>query len=711
MIAPKSIAIVGASETSFFGRTVLENLRRFGYAGQAFPINPRRAEILGVKCYPDLKSLPCSPDHVFLIVRGDMVRQAMEECHAVGAGGVSVVAAGFGETHTEKGVAMERQITAYALEKRLPTLGPNCLGVINTFDACYPFGSAMAGKLNVGNIGVTMQSGGMIGGMLRASWMRLGFGYCVSTGNEAVLETSDWIRYMAEDPKIEVICSYVEGFKSPGKFIEAAELALKHEKPLLVLKVGRTEAGRQAALAHTGSLAGSDEVIDSLFREYGVTRVSDFDEMIETAALFSTLGKKRPKGGGFAAVTASGGTRSMIADIAGPMGLTLPDLSPQTATRLRAVLPEFGSISNPLDATAQVLTDPQVYNEIMKALIDDPAVDIITVFQTLGFPGEDTPYHVRLLDIAMEEAPKSPKPITVAAVAAQSLSEWQRNYLKGKPGLVFTQGLSETLRGIQSVMTYEQRLQHFRRHGVSRSQPRPSAFTWRWGSSSVPGKPGLRAVTEYAAKAALRAYGIGVTREELARSAEEAAQAADRIGYPVVLKYISPDVLHKTDAGGVLLNLRTADEVRAGYDTVRSRVRQHAADAREEGVLVQEMLCDGAEAILGVVNDPQFGPAVMVGAGGIFVEALKDVAFAPAPVQRDDAQALVDRLKGKAMLTGLRGKGPYDIDALVDAIVALSRMAWDGQGVIEQVDINPLLVLPKGQGVKALDALFVIREE
>ncbi len=706
LIAPKSIALVGASETSFFGRIVIENLQRFGYQGRIFPVNPKRPEILGLKAYPDLDALPVPPDHVLLAVAPDAVLENLQTCTRMGAGGAAIISSGFGETHSDHGVELERQIAAFAREEGFPVLGPNCLAIINAFESCYPFGSAMAGKLMAGNVGVTMQSGGMIGGLLRSSYERMGYGYCVSTGNEAALETSDWIGYMLEDERIHVICAYIEGFRTPAKFLEVAERALEKEKPLIVLKVGRTEAGREAALAHTGSLAGADQVIDGIFRRYGVTRVSDFDEMIETAMLFSKTRGKRPAGSGFAAITASGGTRSMIADLASVHGIELAKFSPATTLKLEQALPAYASVSNPLDATGQVLTDTAVYKRVIQALMDDPAVHLITVFQTLGLPGEDTPYHVRLLNLALEDIPAAPKPVTVAAVSAQSLTEWQKNFLRSNPDLAFTQGLAETLQGVRSLMDYQQALLRHQRTRA-RGQVQGEVRDLRLPSFSMPGQP-LRVATEHASKQALSACGIGVTREALVQDGDEACAAASSIGYPVALKLISPDLLHKTEAGAVLLRLSNEAELRAGCEHLLAKC---AGDTlRREGLLVQEMVSEGVEAILGVVNDRQFGPCVMVGMGGIFVELLKDVGFAPAPVAPEEALSLIRRLKGVTLLDGLRGKGPYDIDALADALVKLSLLAWEARDRIEQVDINPLMVLPRGRGVKAVDALIILKE-
>ncbi len=706
LIAPKSIALVGASENSFFGRIVVENLMRFGYQGRIYPVNPKRSEILGLKAYPDLAELPEPPDHVLLAVSPDAVLDNLRTCRRMQAGGAAIISSGFGETNSDHGLALERQITDFALAERFPVLGPNCLSVINAFESCYPFGSAMAGKLMPGNVGITMQSGGMIGGLLRSSYERLGFGYCISTGNEAALETSDWMRYMLEDERIAVICAYIEGFRTPAKFLEAAELALQREKPLIVLKVGRTEAGREAALAHTGSLAGSDQVVEGIFRKYGITRVSDFDEMIETAVLFSRTRGKRPKGTGFAAITASGGTRSMIADLAGTHGVELAKFSDETAARLKDALPQYASVSNPLDATGQVLTDTTVYQRVIKALMDDPAVDLITVFQTLGLPGEDTPFHVRLLNLALEDFPAAPKPVTVAAVSAQSLSDWQKDFLKSHPDLAFTQGLVETLQGVRSIMDYEQALQRWQRR--SRQAVSAASPVDLGASFAIPGQS-LRVVTEHTGKKVLVACGIGVTRETLASDADEACTAAAAIGFPVALKLVSPDVLHKTEAGAVLLNLNTTEEVREAHDRLLGRARE-TGGVRIEGVLVQEMVGEGLEVILGVVNDRQFGPCVMVGMGGIFVELLKDVCIAPAPFDSAEALALIRRLKGASLLDGLRGKGPYDIEALADAMARLSLLAAAGGERIEQMDVNPLMVLPRGQGVKAVDVLILLRD-
>jgi acetate---CoA ligase (ADP-forming) len=529
--------------------------------------------------------------------------------------------------------------------------------------------------------------------------LSIGFNYFVSTGNEADVSFAEILNYLAGREEVSIVAGYMEGLQGDGRlFIEACKKALQNKKLVTMLKVGRTASGAAAAASHTGALVGSDQVYDGMFKQFGVPRADDVEQMNALIALY-TAGRL-PKGKKMAIITISGGGGVVVADKCPHYGIDVVPLTSATQKKLRAILPPFGAVANPVDLTSQLFFDTELFQSALNLVMQDPEVDIGGFFYNLEMPDPDADKKIvevyRLTDkplvvftwpTGQDYAVEAKRKIVQAGVpviehipsglwAISALADWvvkvdeKRVYPKFQPGTEKDQSIS-----LLSSLTSA--------HGVT--------------------------LTESFSKKILQAYDIPVTREETVFGAGEALIKAKKIGYPVVMKILSPDLPHKSDAGGVILNLDSDDAVQKAYDDIIANARKYKANARIEGVLVQEMLPAGIEVIVGVKSDPVFGPAVVLGLGGIFVEVLKDFSTRVAPLREEDAREMIDELKGSSIFKGVRGAQPADLDALISVILKVSRLAVELEDKIAELDINPLIVYEKGKGVVAADALVVLK--
>lgn len=708
LLNPKSIAIVGASETSFFASFLMKNLAQYKFEGDIYPINPKYPEIFGRTCYASVRDLPEAPDNVVIIVRRELVLHTVKDAIERGAKSATIVSAGFGETDEEEWKQVEEELRDLSVAHRFPILGPNCLGAVSVYGNVGAFTAPIRGGIIEGNIALIMQSGGLLQGLALPFYQRgLGLSYAVSSGNNMSLDLADFIEYFLADPHTDVICAYVEGFKQPKKFERVARKALEVGKPIVVLKVGRSEKAAEAALAHTGSLAGSDRVIDAVFEKFGVVRVDDFDELIETAAVFSSnRNAALPANSGIGIIAGSGGSVSLASDLAEESGVSLAELQEETRQKLVEILPPSAIVINPIDATAQILNDFDLFRQTMQVLSDDPNIGVIIYLMAVGLASNDTPQHQKLLEIIIDVAKKIDKPLVISSLMSHSLDEWQRQFLAGHKQFAYTQGIGKTLKAVQSLIHYSQF-----HHNYKRSASAAAALDSERQAKALHYLQsfGRRVLTEYESKQLLSLYGIPVSKEVRVNSEEEAIKAAREIGYPVVMKIDSPDILHKTDAGGVRVNIANDEEAAKAYREIVDNARNYKADATILGVLVQEFVSGGSETIVGVTRDKQFGSTIMFGMGGIFVEIFKDSVFKMPPLGEQDAREMVTGIKGYPVLAGARGKAPKDVQALTDALLKISSLVMELGDHIEEMDINPLLVLPEGQGVKAVDALIVTK--
>lgn len=684
---PSSIAVVGASATpGKIGAMPVSLLRQHGYDGRILPINPRAESIQGLAAAPDLAALDTEADLVILAVPAALAAQALEQARPGQVGGAVVFTSGFSETGAA-GAALQEQLCAIARERGIRLLGPNCLGYMNIRHNIYAtFSPAPAnGTVAPGGIGMVSQSGAF--GAYAYCMARdrgLGLSHWISTGNEADVDVADCIEWLARDADTRVIMTYMEGCRDGDKLRRALSAARDAGKPVVVTKIGRTQAGAQAAASHTAALAGDDAVYDALFRQYGAVRARTIEEFFNLGYALDTW-KQRPQGKRLGIFTISGGVGALMADDAQDAGLSLPEPAADAQARLLERVP-FASGRNPVDVTGQVVSEPGLLLATAEDMLADGRYDALAVF--LAAAGSSDALWPTFETFAREMRARRPDvPLAISALFPPE----RRRELEKLGTLVFTDP-SAAIRTIGAVAGLAAQSDADPDHAVPSAQPTA---------------PLLASYNEVQAMDVLRQAGLPVPDCTLAADADAAARAAAEMGGPVVLKVVSPDILHKSDVGGVKLGLSGDDAVRGAHAAILDNVRTHRPDARIDGVLVAPMAKKGVECIAGVHCDPVFGPVVMFGLGGVFVEVLKDVSFRLAPFGRQQALSMIREIKGYALLQGARGTPPCDIEALADALVALSRFAYARRNDFSSVEINPLLALPEGSGALALDAVLI----
>jgi acetyltransferase len=700
LLNPESVAIVGVSKSSTrIGGRLFKYLSKHGYEGRLALVNPKYQELKGVTCYSAISDVPFSIDCALIAVPGKHVLSVLRACVDSNVRAAVIFSSGFAEMGSS-GKEAQNQIKELARTNNLRVCGPNCIGLINFNNrVALSFSQLLEiDNLIPGNIGFISQSGALGGSLVnRALDNNVGLSYFISSGNEADLDVSDYIKHLVlHDDKTKVIAAVIEGFKDGAKFIEAAELALQHQKPIIVLKIGETEAGKKAAASHTGSLTGSDSVIDAVFHQKGVIRVRNYDELFQTASLFSK--GRIPKGNKVGILTSTGGGGIIMADYYTKLGLTVPDPSPKTQALASKEIAAFGKVANPFDLTGQIFSDPEMFKRCMKLFVEDPNFDIIQVNVSM-VAGQSSEQRGLML---LESIQESSKPI-VTWWAAGSLSE---------PGIKILNGSEVTLfRSPERCATAVKSMVEYYAHLASHSDRTPSISVIDSATSLERARKLLAGtdtnLSEHQSKELLNLYGIPVTREQVVRSPREAVRFAEKIGFPVVLKIDSPDILHKSEARVIRLGVGSKEEILPCYDEIIKNAQKYDPDAKINGVLVQEMIQNGTEVMIGMSQDPQFGPTMAFGMGGIFVEILKDISLRVAPLSKFDAEQMVNEIKGYPILQGVRGKRRSDIEAIVDILLRVARLAEDCRNTISEIDINPLIVFDEGRGVKALDALVV----
>lgn len=717
LLYPDRIGIVGASPNRGFANIIQTRLMRCGYQGDIVPINPNYPEVLGQRAYPTLSDAPGHIDLAVVAVPGRLIFDVLDDCERAGVGAVDIISSGFAEKEIdETGAERQHRIREFARRTGIRIVGPNCLGNVSVPHRMAAGSGPYTPDMKVGPVALVLQSGLIAWSMFVPLHDRgSGITYLVTLGNEADLDLVDILRFYVDDEQTEVIGCFVEQFRRPAEFLQVAALAAERRKPIVMLKVGRTEAARVAARAHTGSLVGSDAVVDAVLRQYGVTRVDSLEELVETLAIFHT--KKLPAGSGLAMAVSSGGTAGLISDMASKAGVTFPTLAPETASRIEAVIPAFGTVGNPLDWTGNVARQLDVMDECFAALAEDPSLHVIIYAQ--AYPGiiDMTQSAGAVLKTLPERYPD--KLFVVMSSVPGEFKDRTPEVKMGEPataldGVPFLHGAENGLKAIRNLTRYAAFQRQWK--GMPGIEASPLAETARALVRQAAGDSGSKPLVERDAKAILALYDIPVTQEKLTTTTDEAIAAAREIGYPVVLKIESPDITHKTEAGGVLLNLTTDEAVRGGYDQVIQNARNYQPDANIQGVLVQEYIAPSAgqyELLVGMTSDPDFGPAIVVGMGGIFVEALNDVALAVPPIDASLAREMVTQLRGHSLLNGsaARGRPAADIDAVVQILSRFSRLCLDLRDDVTSIDINPLLVFPAGQGACVVDCLIVPKSD
>lgn len=683
-----SVAVVGASDTNHTGLGTYQALQTLGFQGRYYPVNPRRDEVHGLKAYPNVSALPETPDVVVVAIPREFVPAAIDECAERGVKGAVILAAGFLE-QDEQGAELQARISATARSSGLLLNGPNCLGlasIVHRTAAC----SMGVGGLRPGNVGVISNSGGLLNEVMSCGSGRgIGFSHLVSSGNEAGITAADVIDFFVDDSGTDVILAVLETARDPRLFVAAAERALAARKPIVVLKMGSSEKAARSTLTHTGAMAGSDAVYSALFQQKGIVRVGDLDELIDMGALFSTsvnvLRQRRLER--TAVIEISGGGKGLVSDTADAAGVDLPDLPGAVVEELRAKLPDFIEPSNPMDTGGSwgEGNKATVYPIVLEAFASLPEVDIILSRYTVPRSGELGPLAARLSEL---DAARAAHPDRLFGILSRTSDQFADSWAAAvrERSLPFVQGYGRGLRAIGKLAEYSRAV-----HGAA-TMPAPAAHP------SAAETAAGRTLNEVESKQLLAAAGIPVVETVAAGSADQAAAEAGRLGYPVALKVIAPDVIHKSDSGGVHLGLKDASAVRGAFAALQ-------AVGAFQGVAVQPMARPGLEVVLGAHRDAQFGPVILFGLGGIFVEVLHDVALRVAPLTEADARSMLADIRGRSLLDGLRGQPPADKPAIVQALLRLSELML-ARPDIASIDVNPAFAYESG--MVAVDARVVV---
>jgi acetate---CoA ligase (ADP-forming) len=707
LLWPRTVAVVGASPDldSLRGR-IMRVMTGHPFAGTLYPVSRSHAEVMGLKAYPSTAELPSPADLAVLIIPARHVPAELERCGAAGVRAAVVLSSGFAEAVDGEGAGLQDEMSAVARRYGMAVLGPNSEGYANTAAAlCPTFSPAMEASerplLPAGRerpqLAVIAQSGGIGFSLFDHGRAReLAFRYVITTGNEACLETLDFADFILDEGKVGALLMLLEDVKSPGSFRRVAEKALQAGIPIIVKKIGQSEAGVRAAASHTAALAGSYDAYRAMFQRYGVIEAQDLGEMVDIAAGFAACGSRLPAGRRVGICTSSGGGGGWMADACAAAGLDVPALDAETRASIDRHLPAYGTSQNPVDATAQAVHKIG-YAGLARLVAASPLVDGLIVVMTGRNPAGLERQREELARFGAE----TQKPVLMwtytlpAPASVKLLSE------AGYALFTDIRNCARTLRAMADYRALRERLAQPVEAGPAFEPDRAAARAALAAGGDV--------LCEWEARAALAAYGIGAdgSKGVLVQSAEEAVAAAQKLDAAVALKVQSPQLAHKTEAGAVALNLATPEAVRTGFEGVLGNAQRHAPDARVLGVLVQSMAPPGREVILGIKRDATFGPMLMAGLGGVQVEVSRDVVLAPLPLGKRDALDMLGRLQGASLLGAFRGQPAADVEALAQLMARLGRFAADHADIVAEVDLNPVLVHAEGKGVSVVDALIV----
>ncbi len=706
LLRPRNIVLVGASDRPrhWSGR-VYENLRRFGFPGGVYPVNPKRETIWDVPCFPNVAALPEAPDHILSFLPADLVPGLLREAAAAGARSALVFAGGFGEGNDPRGRERARELAAVVEETGIALCGPNCLGNVAAPSRAVTLPDDGLGGIEPGPVAIIAQSGGLCVALNRILAERAMMpSYLISCGNQIGLAAGDYIRYMADEPQVRAILLYLEQVVRVDDFLDACRTAQAAGKAVIAIKIGGSDAGRAAALAHTGSLAGAVEAFDAVAGAAGVTRFDCLEDAVE--ALEYAVRADPPRAPAVAVVSNSGALKSLVSESAARAGVPLAKFSEATQTRISAQLAADAPPGNPVDTKQTIRTEN--YLACLDALADDPEVGLILLGEELPqVPGiERKEANLRGVSKWTQERRDRP-PLALFTPVNVSPSD----HAKGlRAGLAHLPYLSEPDRAFRVVQRFNDQIARRTRAAAA---PAPAASADALASlNKLADARGdtPRTLSEAQSKTLLAPWGIRAARETLAIDAGTAIKAAEEMGYPVVIKGMAPTLAHKTEAGAVMLNITDAAAVEAACAKIATNVEVYAPGTVLEGFLVAEQVTGGAEFALGISRDAEMGPVVMFGMGGIMLELYKDVAFGRAGLNRVEAAAMIDATRAGRLLAGWRGAPPLDREAVIEAIVGLGALAAQAGDRIEAVDINPLVALPAGRGALALDALVVLSD-
>jgi acyl-CoA synthetase (NDP forming) len=681
LLDAQAIAVVGASQQPGRGASVVANLRAARFSGEVVAVNPRYTEVLGYRCVPSVKELPDTIDCLVMAIPAGPACDVMEQALARGIRAAVVLASGFDDDEENGPLGTRLKTLA---QNGMAICGPNCFGIVNVRTGAVAYNGVAPRTMTRGPIALVSQSGSLgnfaFGPLIRDR--KLGFSYFVSCGNQAGLTVEDYADYFAGDPDVKVIAAIVEDLKNPKRLERVAAAARAHNKPMIFVQIGRSAAGQVMTRSHTGALAGNAEVTAAFLRRCGIIQADSYDEFVETVALFATAPIDAASGNDVVLVSGSGGGAALAADHLDAAGLKLAKLSDTTSERIRAVLPEIGDVTNPIDVTGAVFYDPSIMGRLLDAVASDPGKPIIaTAVNAIPAP------HNRMQNIASAIAGSArASKGTVITYQVSPLGPLDAEFVE-----ILHRASVPLLMGAANAMTALKHLPDYRamsarkRAARENAKPAPPLSDWNFMT----------------ARQALADSGVAITDAALVRSESEALTAFNRFKAPVAVKAEAPGLLHKSDIGGVRLNCKNDAEVAEAYRTVTESARQ--AGFADAAAIVQPMASGVVEAYAGIIDDPLYGPAIVFGLGGIFVEVLKDTAIEMAPLSRDDALGMIHSIKAAPLLLGARGRPRGDIGALAELLVNLSRFAVVHAGQIKALDLNPIIVRAEGEGVVAVD--------
>ena len=672
LLRAKSVAIVGASQKGAWPQGIYRNLKGAKFPGGVYLINPNYNELFGDKCYPNLAALPEVPDELLVLIPTRAVLGVLDEAATLGTKAATIYTAGFGEGDDEKGKERAQAMKDLCERTGMVICGPNCMGSYSVGEGLWTFPTATP-LLRKGPVGLIFQSGGSLGNWIKGATERgIGFSYAVSSGNEVSLDLVDYLSFLVDDPDTKVITLMVEGIRRPNEFMAVAEQALGKGKPILVVKLGRSEMGRRQAISHTGSLAGADEVFDAVCDRLGLIRCPTLEDLTETTLAF--MPGRFPKGSRAAIVVNSGGMKGLICDHCDELKTNLAQLSDDTKAAVRPLIPAELAVENPLECGVAGFGDEAGFINIVKLHAEDPGVDLLAIH------GELPRGQKRSADLFKSVTAATDKPVLAFGRSTYSCLDESRAFQE-EAGMPFLQAIKPTLRALAGLGLYGERR--------SRGVPKLPAET---GNAADLEGENLHAL--------LQRHGIGLPKQAMAGTAADAAAKAKQIGFPVAVKLIAAEVVHKTESGAVVLGLKSAEEVQAEGQKLLTKTlgRGH--------LLIQEMV-QGTEVLIGARTDPQYGPFLIVGLGGIFVEVLKDVSIRLLPVDEPEAREMLRELRGYKVLEGVRGQGLRDVDALVKAMVGLSDIFSAHRNHLSDMEINPVMVRAQGRGAAAVDVRLV----
>lgn len=691
------LAIIGASDRNHYAVNIFKNLQTMGFdPSKIIPINPGRPEVFGLKAYPSIGEVPGEISLAVIAVNNKAVVSVVEEAGKKGVKAGVIFADGFAEGG-EAGKKLQQDLTAAAKAANLKLLGPNCMGFVSVRAKLGIWGGELPKSLRAGNIGCLFQSSGMMNLLMMAGARRgLGFHVCASGGNEIVLNSADYLAYQAECDEIDVIATYFEAApKEPERFAAALDRAIANGKSVLILRAGRTERARRNVIAHTGQLAGSAAAWDAFFEQHGAIIVNDLDDLIDTTALFAGARLRPDKHDrGVGLITISGGDCTLLSDIADQEGVAVPDLSSETQKVLVQSLNKSTLLGNPLDVEDLQRINPEAFDRCLEKFFHEPAIDMLGV--RLNLPETITSSAEKLYAQISQLSRASDKRVFILTRATEPPAPVWYDKLASLD-LTFTGDYRKSIRAISRLRKNE------RDRALGRF-----AKLIRSGAAPARRQLGSGVLSYQSTDELLQAYKIAMAPTVLARSVTEAVAAAEKLSYPCVLKVASSDIPHKTEFGALRLGLRNRDEVQSAYEEMLTGVRAKKPEARIEGVLVQKQI-KGVECLLGISRDEQLGPTLVMGLGGVFVEILADVQIRIPPISATEARRALESLKGAKVFAGARGAPPADLDALANMAARLSWLAHDLNNDIAELDLNPVVVLPQGQGALAVDALVVAR--